>query len=142
MPEPAFADVGQQRAEPQARLGPCGDQLGRLPRPQRRRLALTQAEIRGPGELALRHRQAAGELGQIFAKSELEDQRLGPAEGAGIVQTPCPKGELAQPLDRGRDPGECVAGELVSFEALGIDRAVRRHQGGELGPHDGENGLG
>jgi hypothetical protein len=91
------------------------------------------AQIGRAHDLALAHRQAAGKLGDVFAKGDLVDQRLDLAEPALGRQPLGPALHLAQALGIGRDPGQAMGGILMRLDqpaadpvALGDLRAHRR----------------
>jgi hypothetical protein len=45
----------------------------------------TEAEVGEAGELLLVHRNAAGDLAQVFAEGDLDQKLLGLAEAAGVA---------------------------------------------------------
>jgi hypothetical protein len=61
-------------------------------------------QIRQARHFALTHRDATGDLCQIFAKADLHDQRFHRSETPLLVQTPGPGAQLAQGLDIGGQP--------------------------------------
>ena len=69
-----------------------------------------EAKILRPRELALSHRDAARQLRKIFAISGFEDTLGLCLSYCTVVEPPGPLANLAQPLDRGRDPGQRMAG--------------------------------
>ncbi len=113
-PEPGCAAVGDQRAQPRAGSGQPCDQFPGFARAQRRGFAFGEAQLGRTGEFALRHRDAAGELSEIFAIGGFEDQGLGFAERAGAVEPQCPVADLAQTFDRRCDPGEARARQTAA----------------------------
>jgi hypothetical protein len=54
----------------------------------------------------LRHRNPAGELGEVFTEHDFKDQRLYLAEQAGLVEPHRPDPQLAKRRDVARHPGE------------------------------------
>jgi hypothetical protein len=97
----ALADRGDERRpvlrgvaagdEPLDRRGPGGGgSLGGKP------------QVGRPDELVLAHRQAAERLGEVFAEADLEDQRLGLAEAALVLEAAAVGGHLPQRLGVGR----------------------------------------
>ena len=95
-----------------------------------------------PGDLALPHRDAAGQLRQIFAEPDREDQPLRFAEFTGIVEAYGPTAQLAQRRDIGRHPGKAVRGDLLFVETAGIDRAVAHHPAGKIATRPRQQRLG
>ena len=79
-PEPGFALVGEQPAEPLPNLRQCRGERAGVGGAQWCGVLRVEAEIGRAGELALGHRDAPGELTQIFAVGKLQDQRLGLAQ--------------------------------------------------------------
>ncbi len=75
-PEPAFALLGEQSAEPLPSLRQCRRERAGVGGAQGCGVGRAEAEIGRAGEFALGHRDATGELTQIFAVGELQDQRL------------------------------------------------------------------
>ena len=57
-----------------------------------------EADVGRADDLDLRHRDAAGELGEVLAEADLQDQPLDLAEAPGGVEAAGPAGELAQAL--------------------------------------------
>ena len=96
----------------------------------------------GAGDLDLRHRDAAGELGEVLAGADLQDQALGFAEPACGLEAGGPGGELADGFGISRDPGEAVGGELVRLERGGGEAAAAGDAGGEAGAGGGDEGAG
>ncbi len=74
------------------------------------------AKIGRPRGLPLAHRDAAGDLGEVFAEADLKDQRLHLAEPAFGFKAKRPGAQLLQRLDIGGEPGQRVGGELMLFE--------------------------
>ena len=111
------------------RLGVFGDEFGGTPleQPAIARLATASAvassnsrtvgardaEITEAHRLALAHRNAAGDLGGIFAGPDLQDEPVEFAEAAFRLEPPGPAGELTQRFDVGRKPGDAVRDVLV-----------------------------
>ena len=87
-----------------------------------------EAERREPDGLALAHRDAAGDAGEILAEADLEQPALELAEPARPVEPLRPALQLAQRLDVGREPGEAVDRVLLALQERAVDRAVARHQ--------------
>ena len=71
-------------------------------------LGAARADLTGAHDLALAHRNAAGDLRKIFRERDLENQRLDLAQLSGVFEPPRPAEHLAQGLDIGRDPGKAV----------------------------------
>ena len=85
--------LGQQPGQPhprRVRVAVPDQPIGIRPEP-----VIGQADVLRPGHLALAHRDAAPELGQVLAETDLQDQPLGLAEGAGRQQPLGPEVELA-----------------------------------------------
>jgi hypothetical protein len=74
-----------------------------------RRASSREAQVGQAGGFALAHRDAAGDLVQVFAKADLQDQRLHLAEPAR-GQPPGPGIQLTQRLDIGGQPGAAPRG--------------------------------
>ncbi len=118
-----LASFGEPGAELQTGCCSAGRQASRRSGAQWRGLAVVEAEILGPREFPLRHGNAAGELGEIFAKGGFEDQGLDLPELSAFVEAHRPVPHLAQRLDIGRHPGQRMGGQLFGGEALGFDVA-------------------
>ena len=86
------------------------------------------------------HRQAAGQLVEIFGEAKLQQQGVEFAQTAGHLQTLGPAQQLFQGRFIGRDPGEAVGGVLLGFEELGAWLAGRRDTRVEGAP--GGGGIG
>src|SRR5260370_2713024 len=112
LPEPALAALGERGAELQPRRSEPRRQRPGLAGAQRRDLVVGKTEILRPRELALGHRDPAGELGEVFTIANLEDQRLDFAEHAALVEPHRPIPDLPQRLDIARHPGARMAGAL------------------------------
>ncbi len=97
-------------------------------------IVMAEAEVGQAGEFLLVHRDAAGDLGQVFAKRDLDEKLLGLAEPAGLLEPLGVAREAAQGLGVGDEPGQRMQPVL-----LGVDHPghVARHRG--AGP--GENVL-
>jgi hypothetical protein len=79
--------------------------------------------VRADG-LALVHRNAADDLGAVFAEQDLGEQGLDLAELTFGFEAGGPFGHLAQRLDIGDQPGQAVGEVLVAFERLAVRAAV------------------
>ena len=92
-------------------------------------------QVGGAEDLALVHRQAAGELAQIFVRQQLGGQGVGLAKRflrrCGGVERPGPVGGLAQGLGIGRCPGQAVGDMLLRVECGAIQPALPF----AIGPH-------
>ena len=146
--ETAVADRGrwlpghqldQARAVPNRIAG--GDQEIERRRPTRRDLAGHQAEIREPQDLALAHRNAAGDLGDVFAESDADDQFFEFAETTDLGHARRIGRELAHGLDISRKPGEPVRGALLRIEALARNTAIKLDAGAHLAGGIGEQSF-
>ena len=82
-------------------------------------------------------RNAAGQLGEVFAESTLNDQLLQFAELAFLLQTLAPGMHLPERFHVGHHPGIAVGGELFRFQQGSVDFAVFAHPGQQrfLGCH-------
>ena len=78
------------------------------------------AQRLGTHELQLAHGDAAGDLRQVFGEGGGEDQLLELAEAAFAGKPRAPYVHLAQPLDRGGEPGEAVGDVLGVVDAAGL----------------------
>ena len=96
-------------------LGPCrmGVAHGDQPRRGSAGCGHDNTQIRRPGHLALRHRNAAADLRQVFAKGDLDDQRLHIAKAALFLQAQTPSLRLAQGFGVGGQPRQRMGGELM-----------------------------
>ena len=77
-PERRRRPLRDQRRQTRTRLAEPGDETRRIAVAQRRDLRFRQAEIGGAYDFRLRHRDAAGELRQIFSECDPQDQRFAP----------------------------------------------------------------
>ena len=78
-----------------------------------------QAQIARPHHLALAHRNAADDLGEVFAERDAHEMFLDFAERAVGDHALGVGGELAHRLDIGCEPGQPVGGALLAIEQLG-----------------------
>ena len=87
-----------------------------------------QAEVGEADDLALVHRDAAEDLGEIFAEADAGHQLLGRAEAALLVHAPGVGGHFLDRLDIGGEPGEPVGGVLLAsiLAALSLPCALTR----------------
>jgi len=90
-----------------------------------------QAEIAGPDEFQLAHRDAPGELVQIFAEADLQDQPFHLAKTSVGVETEGPSLQLAQCLGIGRHPGKPVGQRLVCLHQRGRYATILPYQGAD-----------
>ena len=123
------------------------------PRPRRRAVARgDQRRRRAAGRPAcvqvgkargfpLAHRDAARDLGKVFAKADLKDQRLHLAELALTLDPPGPAAHLAQRLDIGGQPRERMGGELMLFQRGARDLALRIDLRAQLRRRVGQHGF-
>ena len=114
-----------------------GDQMLDGGRHARRDRGRRQPEIGQPHDLALAHRNAAEDLGQIFAGADADDEILGLAEAAVIGKPLGIGGQLTDGLHIGGEPGEAVSGALFAIEDARHRAALDRDPIG-----DGAAGLG
>ena len=84
-----------------------------------------EAEVGEADDFALVHRDAAEDLGEIFAEADPGEQLLGRAEAALLVHAPGVGGHFLDRLDVGREPGEAVDGVLLGLDLGGAELAVR-----------------
>ena len=84
-------------------------------------------DVGGAEDLALVHRQAAGQLAEVFVRQELGRQGLGLAEAAVGVQGPRPGRGLPQGLGVGRRPGQAVGGMLFGVEEVPVEPSLALH---------------
>ena len=75
-----------------------------------------QPEIGQAHDLALAHRDAAEDLGQIFAGADAHDEILGFAEAPVVGKPLGISGQLTDGLHIGGEPGEPVSGALFAIE--------------------------
>ena len=85
-----------------------------------------QAEIGRAHDLALADRDAALDLGEIFAEPDADDQLFDLGEQPGLLHALGIGGELAHRLDIGREPGEAMGGALLAVEQA-RDRPPLQH---------------
>ncbi len=116
---------GHQLGQP----GPCGARIA-MPHQHARTAAMQygsilrfEPEVGEAGELLLVHRDAAGDLAQVFADRDLDQQLLGLAQAAFPCQPLGIFGKDTHDLDIGGEPGERVEVVLLGVEALGRDAA-------------------
>ncbi len=86
-----------------------------------------QADVMQAQDFALAHRDAAGDLGQIFAKGDLVDQLFDFAEFAVSLQALGPFLHLLQRLGVCREPCKAMGGGLVFFDQLAGDAIAVCH---------------
>ena len=77
---------------------------------------LADPDIGGPDDLALAHRDAAGDLGEVFAAADGQDQPLDLAQLGRRLQPCCPARHLAQACRVGGQPGQPVGGVLLGLQ--------------------------
>ena len=77
-------------------------------------------------DFALVHRDAAEDLGEIFAEADAGQQLLGRAEAALLVHPAGVGGQFLDRFDIGREPGEAMGGVLLGLDLGGAELAVRR----------------
>ena len=116
-------------------IGERGAVVGRVAGPDQRLdhrlvaerldVGFAQAEVGEADDLALVHRDAAEDLGEIFAKADAGHQLLGRAEAALLVHAARVGGHLLDRLDVGGEPGESVGGVLLRLDLGGAELAVR-----------------
>ncbi len=100
-----------------------------------------QPKIRQPHDLALAHRDAAEDLGQILAGADADDEFLGFAEAPAIGKPLGISGKLPDGLDIGGEPGEPVSGALFAIEDARHRAALDRDPIGDGAAGLGEQGL-
>ena len=93
------------------------------PRATARSPSPTGRDRRG-GRFRLATSRCRRRAGQIFAERDPQDQRLGLAELAGLVETRGPPPDLAQRLDIGRHPGKPMDRILLTVDQRAIDPAA------------------
>ena len=90
-----------------------------------------EPDIGRPHDLALAHRNAALDLGEVFADPDLDDELLDLAETAGRMHPLGIGRELADRFDIGREPGQAVGGALLAVEQpvdrVGVDAHALAH---------------
>jgi hypothetical protein len=84
--------------------------------------------------LALAHRDAALDAGEIFAEGKGQDQRLALAQPVGGEETVRPAMHLAQRLDMDLEPGEPMAAMLLTLDQISLQPPVRRDDGADARP--------
>ena len=97
---------------------------------------LREAERRQPEDLALAHRNAAENLGCVFAGTDAQRIILDGAVAAFRLEALAIGLELAKGRDIGRKPGQAMSGVLLGLQPGGGNPAVDEH----LLPHRG-NGF-
>jgi len=100
-----------------------------------------QAHVDRADDLVLAHRDAARGLRQIFAKGDLQDQRLHLAEPALFVQAQGPGLHLAQCLGIGGKPGRAMRRHLVHFQCRCRDLAIHGDCGAQVVTRGGRQRL-
>ena len=100
-----------------------------------------KAEIARPHQLALAHRNAADDLGEIFAERDAHEVFLDLAERAGAGHAFGIGGELAHRLDIGGEPGQPVGGALLAIEQAADRLACHHHPLAHLGHGIGQQGI-
>ena len=83
-------------------------------------------EIGEPHELALTHRDAAEDLGQIFTKPDADNHLLDLSHARGGLHALGVTRELPQRLDVGGEPGKAVGGALLPVEQVRPDATFDR----------------
>ena len=121
------ADELGERGAVCRRIAAADQRLDRRRLAERPHLAVRKAEVGQPDDLALIHRQAAEDLGEVLAEADAGQKLLGPAEAALLVHPPRISRELADGFDISRKPGEAVDGVLLSLDPLGAELAVGKH---------------
>ena len=87
-------------------------------------IVMREPEIVDAHDLVLAHRNAAGDLREIFAEGRRHDQLFDFAEALFMLERARPAHHLAQRFDIGREPGEPVRGALLAIERRRVDAAV------------------
>src|SRR5262249_46442769 len=77
-------------------------------------------------DLALAHRNAALDLGEVFPEPDPDQELFDLAERAAVVHASGIAGKLAYRLDIGGDPGESVRGALLAVERSLVQLALER----------------
>ena len=124
----ALVRLGDQRGEARARLGRVSrldQRLDRFVAPSRD-VFPRQAEIAQADDFALVHRDAAENLGEIFAQADAGQQRLGLAEAAFGAHSARVGGHFLDRLDIGGEPGEPVRGVLFALDFLRAEAPADR----------------
>ena len=91
-------------------------------------------------DLALVHRQPAGQLAEVFVGQKLRRKRLGLAEPSLGIERPRPGGRLAQRLGIGRRPGQTVGRVLFGVEQPAVQPPVALHAPQHRGLQRGHQG--
>ena len=135
--------LAHQFGEPGAALRSVavGDQMldrGIDPCRHRRR---AEPQVGETHDLALAHRDAADDLGQIFSGADADQKLLDFAEIPGGREPLHVGRELAQRLDIGREPGKAVGGALLAIERARNGAAVAHHPLGNRPARVGEQRL-
>ena len=115
----ALVRLGDQRGEARARIGRVARRsISASTRlvAESRDLVRLQAEIAEADDFALVHRDAAENLGEIFAKADPRQQRLGLAEASLGLHPARVAGHFLDRFDIGREPGEPVRGVLFALD--------------------------
>ena len=101
-----------------------------------------QAEIGKAHDLALVHRQAAKNLGEVFAEADLCDELLGLAKTPFFAHAQGVSGHLLDRLDVGREPRKAVGGVLLRFDFRRRKPAVDAELFPQVRRRAGENNFG
>ena len=145
----ALARFANQRGEGGAVLARVagGDQGLDDSSPERRDLVGRKAEVGEAHDLALVHRDAAENLGEIFAQAHARHELFGLPEAAFLAHPPRVGRHFLDRFDIGRKPREAVGGVLIGLDPGGAELAVFAHpfaHGGQRAIHEplgGELGL-
>ena len=78
-----------------------------------------EVQIAGTDHSLWSHRQAAGQLIEVFGEAKLQQQGVKFTQGAGRLQALGPAQHLFQGSVIGRDPGVAMGGVLFGFEQFG-----------------------
>ena len=100
-----------------------------------------QAQVERPHDLALAHRDAANDLGEIFAEPDAHEVFLKFAEGAVADHAFRVGGELAHGLHIGGEPGQPVSGALLAIEQAANRMAFHHHPLAHLDDGVGQQGI-
>ena len=98
-------------------------------------------EIGQAHDLALAHRDAAGDLRQIFAGTDADQKLFDLAEGAGSRQPLRIGSELTQRLEVSGEPGQAMGRALLAIERARIGAAVAHHTLGDRAAGVGEQSF-
>jgi hypothetical protein len=113
---------------------------------ERRGVFVGEAEVGKAGELLLVHRDAAGDLAEIFAERDLDQKLLGFAEAARPLQPLGVAGEASQGLGIGGKPGKRMQPVLLGIDGVSHDapvgRDIARDRGAGLGKNLLDRGAG